>query len=162
MAVTTRLRTVRAAFATLLLTAVAHATAAEAQMAPASVDSTPPRSTDDGAALYAEHCAICHGVYGEGDGVIAPSLAVVLQDLRYLTARNNGEFPRDFIIGIIDGRAVRAAHGPEGMPVWGAEFARDQPFDERAEQRVNASIDALTDFLESIQIDSNRDPAAPR
>jgi mono/diheme cytochrome c family protein len=161
MAVKTRLRTFRCGFATLLLTAVAHATAAEAEMAPASVDS-PPTSADDGAALYTEHCAICHGVYGEGDGIITPSLAVVLQDLRYLNARNNGEFPRDFIIGIIDGRAVRAAHGPEGMPVWGAEFARNEPFDERAEQRVNAKIDALTDFLESIQIDSTHDAAEPR
>jgi len=108
--------------------------------------------------LYLEHCAICHGVYGEGDGVLTPSLAVVLQDLRYLSARNNGEFPRAFIIEIVDGRAVRAAHGPEGMPVWGAEFARDEPFDAVVEQRVNAKIDAIADFLESIQI---TEPAKP-
>lgn len=106
----------------------------------------------DGAALFADQCALCHGRFGEGDGPIAPSLAVVLQDLRYLTARNNGEFPREFIIAIVDGRAVRAAHGPEGMPVWGAELARDEPFDAQTEQRVNAKIDALADFLESMQI----------
>lgn len=106
----------------------------------------------DGTTLYLDHCAVCHGVYGEGDGVLTPSLAVVLQDLRYLSARNNGEFPRAFIVEIVDGRAVRAAHGPEGMPVWGAEFARDEPFDAAAEQRVNAKIDAIADFLESIQI----------
>jgi len=106
----------------------------------------------DGGSLYANHCAGCHGLFGEGDGIITPSLAVVLQDLRYLTARNNGEYPREFIVDIVDGRAVRAAHGPEGMPVWGAELARDEPFDEQTEQRVNAKIDALADFLESIQI----------
>jgi len=130
------------------------ACAAAPTVAEESADTPPPA---EGMTLYLDHCAVCHGVYGEGDGVITPSLAVVLQDLRYLSARNNGEFPRSFIIEIVDGRAVRAAHGPEGMPVWGAEFARDEPFDAAAEQRVNAKIDAITDFLESIQI---KEPAA--
>ena len=106
----------------------------------------------DGGMLYTTHCANCHGMFGEGDGVITPSLAVVLQDLRYLSARNNGEFPREFIIDIVDGRAVRAAHGPEGMPVWGAELAREEPFSAATEGRVIEKIDALTDFLEAIQI----------
>jgi mono/diheme cytochrome c family protein len=106
----------------------------------------------DGAALYATHCSLCHGRFGEGDGILAPSLAVVLQDLRYLSRRNNGEFPRDFIVNIIDGRAVRAAHGPEGMPVWGAEFARGKPIGEQTEQAIESHIQALAQFLESIQI----------
>jgi mono/diheme cytochrome c family protein len=32
----------------------------------------------DGGGLYANHCANCHGLFGEGDGIITPSLAVVL------------------------------------------------------------------------------------
>jgi len=106
----------------------------------------------DGGLLYANHCANCHGIFGEGDGIVTPSLAVVLQDLRYLSARNNGEYPRQFVIDIVDGRAVRAAHGPEGMPVWGAELARDEPLGPAFEERVNRKIDALVDFIEAIQI----------
>lgn len=118
----------------------------------------PANSPVDGSVLFAEHCATCHGVFGEGDGVVAPSLAVVLQDLRYLTERNNGEFPREFIIEIVDGRAMRAAHGPEGMPVWGAELARGEPFTASVEAQVNAKIDALADYLESIQITGAKRP----
>jgi mono/diheme cytochrome c family protein len=137
----------RRAFLVLLLATASSAPATHAGQPESSV-----APAAEGAALFADHCAVCHGRFGEGDGIVTPSLAVVLQDLRYLTARNDGEFPREFIIEIVDGRAVRAAHGPEGMPVWGAEFARDQPLDPQTEERVDAKIDALADFLESIQI----------
>jgi mono/diheme cytochrome c family protein len=130
------------ALATLLaLPLAAAADAARAQDVP-----------EDGVSLYLEHCANCHGVFGEGDGIVTPSLAVVLQDLRYLAARNQGQFPRQFIVDIIDGRAMRAAHGPEGMPVWGIELARHDPEATDIELRVIRRIDALVDFLESIQI----------
>ena len=106
----------------------------------------------DGAALYSDNCANCHGIYGEGDGIVAPDLALVLLDLRYLSVRNDGEFPAQFVRATIDGREVRAAHGPTGMPVWGAEFARSEGIDERALSRVDAKIDALVNFLRSIQL----------
>lgn len=108
----------------------------------------------DGAELYALNCANCHGTYGEGDGRVTPALSVVLLDLRYLTARNDGTFPTDFVRDIVDGRETRAAHGPRGMPVWGAEFARSEGTSEAAESRVAGKIDALTSFLETIQLDA--------
>lgn len=117
-----------------------------------AADTSPDAEPIDGGTLYALHCANCHGMFGEGDGIITPSLAVVLQDLRYLSQRNSGEFPRDFVVEIIDGRAVRAAHGPEGMPVWGAELARDTPLGAEFEAGVQARIEALADFLERMQI----------
>ena len=106
----------------------------------------------DGAELYALNCANCHGTYGEGDGAVTPALNVVLLDLRYLAERNNGSFPTEFVNKIIDGRETRAAHGPTGMPVWGAEFARGEGTSEAAEARVAMKIQALVDFLASIQI----------
>ncbi len=106
----------------------------------------------DGAALYAMNCANCHGTYGEGDGAVTPDLNVVLLDLRYLSARNDGSFPADFVLKIIDGRETRAAHGPAGMPVWGAEFARGEGTSEAAEARVRMKIQAIVDFISSIQI----------
>lgn len=105
----------------------------------------------DGAELYALNCSNCHGIYGEGDGAVSPSLSVVVQDLRYLSQRNGGTFPREFVKQIVDGRETRAAHGPTGMPVWGAEFTRSEGVGEEAQQRVTAKIDAIADFLEEIQ-----------
>ncbi len=114
----------------------------------AQAESPPGRgdATDPGAALYLDNCANCHGTYGEGDGPMAPALAVALRDLRSLSARNDGQFPERFVRNIIDGRAMRAAHGPEGMPVWGAEFAR-----EGDGAAAEAKIHALVDFLRRIQ-----------
>ena len=68
--------------------------------------------TYNGADLYQLNCANCHGTFGEGDGAVTPDLSVVLLDLRYLSARNDGAFPQEFVVSIIDGRETRAAHGP--------------------------------------------------
>lgn len=112
----------------------------------------------DGAELYALNCSNCHGIYGEGDGAVTPSLSVVLLDLRYLSERNDGSFPTEFVKRIIDGRETRAAHGPTGMPVWGAEFARAEGIGEDAEARVAQRIAAIVDFLETIQLDRPEEP----
>jgi len=108
--------------------------------------------TYDGAELYAANCSNCHGIYGEGDGAVTPELSVVLQDLRYLSQRNDGEFPEDFVFKVVDGRELRVAHGPAGMPVWGVEFSRSEGYSEDAQERVAAKISALTAFLKQIQI----------
>ncbi len=105
----------------------------------------------DGGSLYAANCSNCHGIYGEGDGVVAPTLDVVLLDLRYLTQRNGGAYPADFVRKIIDGRETRAAHGPSGMPVWGAVLTQQEGIDEAAQARVEAKIGSLVEFLGSIQ-----------
>jgi mono/diheme cytochrome c family protein len=110
----------------------------------------PPRY--DGQALYLNHCANCHGVYGEGDGAVTPSLNVVLQDLRYLSQRNGGRFPGEWLVRIIDGRDARAAHGPHDMPVWGTVLQMQEGYDEAANARVAAKIEALVRYLGSMQI----------
>ncbi|MFU8817991.1 MAG: cytochrome D1 domain-containing protein [Pseudomonadales bacterium] len=105
-----------------------------------------------GARLYAENCASCHGRYGEGDGPMAPHLATRPKDLRYLSERNQGVFPEEFVEAIIDGRAMTAAHRPEGMPVWGAEFERRAAHDPTAPS-AEEKVEALVRFLEHVQID---------
>ena len=112
-------------------------------------DSTVPQY--DGAELYLNNCSNCHGVYGEGNGAVTPSLTVVMQDLRYLTQRNDGTFPTVFVQRIIDGRETRTAHGPEGMPMWGRVFSLQEGTDSSAKSRVDAKVGSLVDFLESIQ-----------
>ena len=65
---------------------------------PTFLSDTPTDGTEasgpDGATLYLENCAVCHGTYGEGDGAAAPELSVTLHDLRYIAARGAGIFPR--------------------------------------------------------------------
>jgi hypothetical protein len=107
----------------------------------------------DGAGLYLDNCSNCHGVYGEGNGVVTPSLSLVVQDLRYLSRRNEGTFPTEFVRKIIDGRETRTAHGPVGMPMWGSVFALQEGTDQAAQARVNAKIGSLVDFLDSMQRD---------
>jgi mono/diheme cytochrome c family protein len=104
-----------------------------------------------GAELYAQNCATCHGVYGEGDGPMAPMLSIPMQDLRYLSARNGGTFPRELVMNLIDGRERRAAHGGE-MPVWGSEFLQQEGYSDVMETLVAQKIAALADFLASIQL----------
>lgn len=132
----------------LRLPATCLAAALAVAVPAAPVTSAEPEGFD----LYVEHCSTCHGVYGEGDGIMAPDLAVMLKDLRHLSARNGGRFPREYVVDVIDGRAVRAAHGPEGMPVWGAVFARE-PAADGAPARGETTITTLVDFLESLQIE---------
>ncbi len=108
----------------------------------------------NGQTLYMANCANCHGTYGEGDGAVTPALNVVLQDLRYISQRNGGEFPKAWLEEIIDGRERRQGHGPIGMPVWGAVFSQQEGYDDAAQARVSAKVDALLSYLEAIQIQS--------
>jgi mono/diheme cytochrome c family protein len=100
----------------------------------------------DGRNLYLGYCASCHGPTGAGDGPVAPSLAFRMADLRTLSQRHSG-FPRQRLEEVIDGRTLRAVHGTQDMPVWGWEFRRVEP----SEPYVAARIDALLNYLESIQ-----------
>ena len=105
----------------------------------------------DGARLYRENCASCHGRTGVGDGPMVPHLTAAPSNLRVLSARNNGQFPRLAVTRQIDGRDPIALHGSGEMPVWGWRFRRaDNDMRDEGKQ-AQARIDALVDYLESIQ-----------
>ncbi len=72
-----------------------------------------------GDALFATHCATCHGPAGEGDGPAANAMKIAPPNLRALAKGNGGQFPRDAIEAYIDGRKQVAAHGDRLMPIWG-------------------------------------------
>jgi len=101
--------------------------------------------------LFLQNCANCHGVYGEGDGPVAAILSINPPDLRQISRRNQGEFPHEVIVQIIDGRTLRNGHDLPGMPVWGDMFAPPDMAENEANALVTQRVSALANYLESIQ-----------
>lgn len=123
----------------------------------AGPESADPDSTEtvegasEGRRLYEFYCVNCHGWSGTGDGPTAKVLTVPPADLTTLANGNGGEFPADRVAAAIDGRERNAAHGSR-MPIWGLGF-QDPGSDLDQEKQVKRRIDALTEYLESIQVD---------
>ena len=72
----------------------------------------------NGAQLFSNHCATCHGPTGEGDGPMRAVLSVPPADLTALSATNGGTFPLARVIRRIDGTTEVMAHGGP-MPIFG-------------------------------------------
>ena len=132
-----------------VLSAISSLLLAIAILAPLKAQET----SYSGMALYAENCSGCHGISGGGDGPVAGILAVSVPDLRRLAVNNEGTFPRDRVYYTVDGRDLGTpAHGDRRMPVWGKAFWLEEGADEQAEKRVLARIEALVEYLVSIQV----------
>lgn len=100
---------------------------------------------------YQRFCAACHGEGGKGDGPVASALVRGAPDLTTISKRRGGSFQRDSIRTTIDGRFRIDAHGTEAMPVWGYEFYVTESAGNFDDRNVEAIIDGLLDYLESIQ-----------
>lgn len=120
-------------------------------------DSTPAPAigVDLGRGDFMNYCAACHGATGVGDGTVAEFLTLTPANLTLLTKRNAGQFPRERITEVIDGRVVVKVHGLRDMPIWGDWFRREASQTEadkaHAEDIANARIKALVDFIETLQ-----------
>ncbi len=107
-----------------------------------------------GADEFRFSCASCHGVDGKGGGVVASILTRKPTDLTILARQNRGEFPKARVHEIIDGRTAFYAHGDRTMPVWGIRYLLEHAVrhgGEGSEQLVQARIDRLVRYIESIQ-----------
>lgn len=106
----------------------------------------------EGAALYAENCAICHGATGRGDGELASDLQPKPADLTTIT-RRHGDFPRAYVLSVIDGY-TRMENPGEDMPEFGLLLEGDTvPVDvgDGKFSPVPRPLAALVAYLESIQ-----------
>jgi mono/diheme cytochrome c family protein len=102
----------------------------------------------DGAKIFQQHCASCHGSDGRGHGPAAGALQQPLQDLTLISRNNGGKFPYQQVKEITDGkRSPTAAHGTREMPVWGPIFHQVESDQDWGEVR----LDAVTKYLESLQ-----------
>jgi len=104
-----------------------------------------------GATLYHQYCASCHGDRGDGRGPMTEVLTVKPSDLRTITTRHEGEFPRDLISRIISGDEVIAAHGTRIMPIWGERLQEDVLGTVNKPAVAQGRIAFLVDYLETLQ-----------
>ena len=107
----------------------------------------PPLQTVNGPAIFRAYCASCHGVNGKGHGPAASALKSKPADLTLLRKRAGGEFPRDRVRNILEGRQSPGAHGSREMPVWGPVF---HVIDED-QDKGNVRVENLVNYLESLQ-----------
>ena len=106
-----------------------------------------------GAALYARHCAACHGAEGRGDGPVAPALARAPSDLTTLARRHGGRFDAQRVAAVIDGRSPVVEHGTRDMPVWGVVFEEELSGEAYVGYRAIERSQTLTGFLATIQVE---------
>ncbi|HTX37898.1 MAG TPA: cytochrome c [Bryobacteraceae bacterium] len=107
-----------------------------------------PTTAIDGKVLYREYCAACHGADGKGAGPAAVALKKAPTDLTHIARANNGSFPEERMLRILQGEDSVTAHGSGAMPVWGTVFNNMSPSIEMAQLRVHA----LLSYLEKIQV----------
>jgi mono/diheme cytochrome c family protein len=103
-----------------------------------------------GAYLFRTYCASCHGPNALGDGPLAPAMRRKPANLTEILKRNQGVFPSEQVFRIIDGRSKVPGHGGADMPVWGDVFKKS--VDGGDPDAVKARIEALVDYLETIQL----------
>lgn len=102
---------------------------------------------ESGRQQFSQQCAVCHGLEGQGDGVLGPHLKEQPADLSRLSERNGGTFPFWEVYGKIDGRDKIGAHGPGDMPVWGT----DERYEGTSGRLAMGQILEIVFFLQSIQ-----------
>lgn len=103
-----------------------------------------------GAQLYKQHCAVCHGNDGKGNGP-PPATSVFKEsppDLTTLAKRHHGKFPEDYVAEVLRNGVNLPDHGPAEMPVWGIIF---RAMSESDETQVKPRLASLTNYLRSIQ-----------
>src|SRR5690606_25820931 len=108
------------------------------------------QEAESGARLFANHCAACHGPFGEGDGPVAAALRVTMPNLRTLSMRSGGTFPADAVRAYVDGRDIPAAHGDRYMPIWGDVFGWG-PEGDVSEARAEERLDAIVEHVRALQ-----------
>ncbi|QFS82639.1 hypothetical protein FIU97_07455 [Roseivivax sp. THAF40] len=142
----------------MTFTRIAFATLALAGLSACQVDETGGQAAmpgaSDGARLYQEYCAICHGPGGKGDGTMARAMQKPPRDLTLLTVRNNDVYPAAKVISTIDGYARSDISGPS-MPEFGQLLRGDLvPYDtgDGIQTPTPRTLVALTEYLRTIQV----------
>jgi mono/diheme cytochrome c family protein len=99
-----------------------------------------------GRELYVNHCAVCHGLDGRGQGPLATAMKITPADLTRIASEHAGDFPDAKIADVIRNGGAVLGHGSRAMLPWGLYFS------ERHKPEVGkARIKALVDYIKSLQ-----------
>ncbi len=99
-------------------------------------------------------CSGCHGRTGGGNGIVSTKLKVPPADLTRLAANNEGIFPYQDVIKIIDGRQMIESHDVREMPIWGWHFraeAKDRNALLPVEPQVKKRVSNLAHYIATLQ-----------
>jgi mono/diheme cytochrome c family protein len=103
---------------------------------------------------FRNSCVPCHGPSGKGNGPVAEDLMKRPADLTMLQKNNNGAFPYNRVVAVIDGRFAVSGHGDREMPVWGTQFLEEstEKFGSNAAEVVTQErIHELANYIETLQ-----------
>jgi mono/diheme cytochrome c family protein len=120
-----------------------------------TADQAGPSLAHTGSQLFKTYCASCHGTSALGDGPLASAMRRKPANLTEIARRHKGVYPGALVFKIIDGRTPVPGHGGPDMPVWGDAFRRSSETTDEAS--VTRRIQALVDFLETIQARDGQD-----
>ena len=109
------------------------------------------QESTQGAPLFHQYCASCHGEKGTGNGPMAAYLTVKPTDLTRIAARRDGTFPRVHLARIIAGEEEIPGHGTRTMPVWGERLQDDVIGSVSKPAVARGRIAFLVDYLEALQ-----------
>ena len=137
-------------FAIARPTSVDKSAAAAAAPAGQSVDHDrfPQSFVPAGKDTFKQYCAACHGLDAKGHGPAREALKIPAPDLTTLSKRHGGEFPYDYVTGVLTFGPGFTAHGSSDMPTWGPIF---QYLDNYNQAAVQKRIHNLCDYLATLQ-----------
>ncbi|HKA16303.1 MAG TPA: cytochrome c [Myxococcota bacterium] len=126
---------------------IARASATDLARAPNNVDWSGGNAAH-GQALFAQHCAICHGGGGTGDGIASPALDPKPRDFTYarfyIDASADNRTGDDVDLARVILYGPGASGGSDAMPAWRQAFSDDDVRDLIAHIRTLARAEENT------------------
>ena len=137
----------------LVAVLVAAASLGMAQQPKPEIKNVPLQQTSatSGPQMYIMYCAACHGIKATGDGPAAQALKTRPVDLTLLSERNNGIFPTNHVMSVLQLGVANPAHGSAEMPIWGDLFLSLNSSSRSAPALVRQRVFNLTTYIKQIQ-----------
>lgn len=120
-----------------------------------SADTPSKRAIDEdhaGFEVYRNYCAVCHGVFADGKGPVAPVLKSPPPDLSRLSARFGSPLRSEELADLIDGRTMARSHGTNDMPVWGERLYEGRQDNPQLDKVRRGTILRIIEYLNAIQV----------